>query len=80
MKLNTVSKWWDHLQVGLCEKFAEKGVNVCPLPYDDLTDTEKEIVYHYWSTRELLVKDREEAPIGISPVRKRSRKNHLGNR
>lgn len=61
MKLNTVSKWWDHLRVGLCKKFAEKGISVRPLQYDDLTDTEKEIVYHYWSTRELLMKDREEA-------------------
>ena len=65
MKLDTVWKWWDHLRVGLYKKFALYGVNVHPLPYDDLTDTEQEIVYHYWSTREILVKARGERPPGI---------------
>jgi hypothetical protein len=55
MRLNTVWKWWDHRRVGLCKKFALNGVKVRPLSYDDLTDTEQEIVHHYWSTGELMV-------------------------
>jgi hypothetical protein len=66
MRLNTVWKWWDHLRVGLCKKFALDGINVRPLPYEDLTDIEQEIVYHYWSTSELLDKARDESPTGRS--------------
>jgi hypothetical protein len=73
MKLDTVWKWWDHLRVGLCKKFDPDGVKVRPLPYDALTDAEQEIVYHYWSTRELLVKARGESLLGISTVRNTSR-------
>jgi hypothetical protein len=56
MKLDNVWKWWDRLKVGLCKKFATQGVIVRPLPYDDLSEREQEIVYHYWATRRLLKK------------------------
>lgn len=54
MRLNTVWRWWDHLRVGLSKQFAAQGVRVRPLPYDDLSEREQEIVYHYWQTHQLL--------------------------
>jgi hypothetical protein len=60
VKINTVWKWWGHRQVGLCIKFAAQGVIVRPLPYDDLSEGEQEIVYHYWSTGELLQETQQE--------------------
>lgn len=59
MKLNTVWKWWDHLRVRLCKKFAVEGMEIRPVPYDDLSDDEQEIVYHYWLYGELLKKELE---------------------
>jgi hypothetical protein len=54
MRLNTVWRWWDHLRVGLCKKFAAEGVKVRQLPYENLSEREQEIVYNYWQNRQLL--------------------------
>jgi hypothetical protein len=54
MRLNTVWRWWDHLRSGLCKKFAAQGIKIRPLPYDELSENDQEIVYHYWQTRQIL--------------------------
>jgi hypothetical protein len=59
VRLNTVQKWWNHLRLRLCKKFGAQGVLVRPLLYDDLSETEQEIVYYHWLYRELLNKDLE---------------------
>jgi hypothetical protein len=52
MRLDNVWKWWGRLRVGLSKKFAARGVIVRPLPYDELSEEEQEVVYNYWVTRQ----------------------------
>jgi hypothetical protein len=56
VELNTVCKWWDRLRVGLCKKFAAQGISVRPLPYDDLSEKEQEIVYNCWLDHQLYIR------------------------
>lgn len=55
-RLTTVWKWWDVSPRGRAYRLEKLGVSIRPLPYDELSREEKDIVYHYFSTGEIKPK------------------------